>query len=112
MSCAATCWMLSCPPVIINEATLFLISTRFFNVIWFCTQFNRSAILKYKEDALKKADSTVVDNYHIVIVPADTSESTRYIEEYTKKPENFKDDSCKKYCSNGDYLVVSFKKEE
>ncbi|SMO89800.1 hypothetical protein SAMN06265171_1111 [Chryseobacterium rhizoplanae] len=68
--------------------------------------------LKYKEDALKKADSTVVDNYHIVIVPADTSESTRYIEEYTKKPENFKDDSCKKYCSNGDYLVVSFKKEE
>ncbi|EFK35546.1 Uncharacterised protein [Chryseobacterium gleum] len=71
-----------------------------------------SEALKYKEEALKKADSTVVDNYHIVIVPADTAESTKYIEEFTKKPESFKDDSCKKYCSNGEYLVVSFKKKD
>lgn len=71
-----------------------------------------SEALKYKEEALKKADSTVVENYHIVIVPADTAESTKYIEEFTKKPESFKDDSCKKYCSNGEYLVVSFKKED
>lgn len=71
-----------------------------------------SEALKYKEEALKKADSTVVNNYHIVIVPADTAESTKYIEEFTKKPESFKDDSCKKYCSNGEYLVVSFKKED
>lgn len=71
-----------------------------------------SEALKYKEEVLKKADSTVVDNYHIVIVPADTAESTKYIEEFTKKPESFKDDSCKKYCSNGEYLVVSFKKED
>lgn len=71
-----------------------------------------SEALKYKEEALKKADSTVVDNYHIVIVPADTAESTKYIEEFTKKPESFKDDSCKEYCSTGEYLVVSFKKED
>ncbi|QBJ88507.1 hypothetical protein DDI74_20750 [Chryseobacterium gleum] len=71
-----------------------------------------SEALKYKEEALKKADSTIVDNYHIVIVPADTAESTKYIEEFTKKPESFKDDSCKEYCSNGEYLVVSFKKED
>ncbi|WP_374465067.1 hypothetical protein [Chryseobacterium sp.] len=71
-----------------------------------------SEAVKYKEEALKKADSTVVDNYHIVIVPADTAESTKYIEEFTKKPERFKDDSCKKYCSDGEYLVVSFKKED
>ncbi|MEF9480675.1 hypothetical protein ACR1PO_13000 [Chryseobacterium sp. RRHN12] len=71
-----------------------------------------SEALQYKEEALKKADSTVVDNYHIVIVPADTAESTKYIEEFTRKPESFKDDSCKKYCSDGEYLVVSFKKED
>src|SRR5216117_3099511 len=41
----ATAWMLSCPPVMINAATLFLMSTRLWIVIWFCTQFNRSIIL-------------------------------------------------------------------
>src|SRR5213592_2558246 len=41
----ATAWMLSCPPVMMNAATLFLMSTRLWIVIWFCTQFNRSIIL-------------------------------------------------------------------
>src|SRR5438445_11156365 len=41
----ATAWMLSWPPVMMNAATLFLISTLSWIVIWFCTQFSRSIIL-------------------------------------------------------------------
>jgi len=33
------------PPVMMNAATLFLMSTRLWIVIWFCTQFNGSIIL-------------------------------------------------------------------
>src|SRR5437867_4557997 len=41
----ATAWMLSCPPVMMNAATLFLISIWLWIVTWFCTQFSRSIIL-------------------------------------------------------------------
>src|SRR6266513_38842 len=41
----ATAWMLSWPPVMMNAATLFLISTLSWIVTWFCTQFKRSIIL-------------------------------------------------------------------
>ena len=47
----ATPWMLSWPPVITNAATLCLMSTRLWMVTWFCTQFSRSAILKYSAAA-------------------------------------------------------------
>lgn len=70
-----------------------------------------SEALQYKKEALKKADESVLQNYHIIIAPADTAESARYIEEYSREPEKFKDDSCKEYSSNEDYQVVSFKKE-
>src|SRR3989442_7120799 len=36
---------LSFPPALMKAATLFLMSTRLWIVIWFCTQFNRSIIL-------------------------------------------------------------------
>src|SRR5690242_1778098 len=41
----ATAWMLSWPPVMMNAATLFLMSTVLRIVTWFCTQFRRSIIL-------------------------------------------------------------------
>ncbi|MDN3694280.1 hypothetical protein QWZ06_19355 [Chryseobacterium tructae] len=67
--------------------------------------------IQYKNEAVKNADQSVLENYYIIVVPADTEESTKYIEEYSKQPGKFKDESCKKYCSNGEYLVVSFKKK-
>jgi predicted nucleic-acid-binding protein len=67
--------------------------------------------LNYKKEALKKADESVIQNYHIIITPADTGKSAKYIEDFSKKPADFNDSSCKKYCSNDKYEVVSFKKE-
>ncbi len=40
----ATAWMLSCPPVMMNAATLLRSMTRSRMVTWFCTQFSRSTI--------------------------------------------------------------------
>ena len=44
--CPATDCTLSCPPVMMNDATLFRISTRSRIVTWFWMQFIRSIILK------------------------------------------------------------------
>src|SRR2546428_1473354 len=41
----ATAWVLSCPPVVVNAATLVLMRRLLWMVIWFCTQFSRSASL-------------------------------------------------------------------
>ncbi|RKT01972.1 hypothetical protein [Chryseobacterium defluvii] len=68
--------------------------------------------VKHKKESLAKAHDSVVSNYHIIIVPADTDESAKYIEDFLKSPDTFKDESCKKYCSNDEYEVVSFKKED
>ncbi|MDP9959749.1 hypothetical protein [Chryseobacterium lathyri] len=70
-----------------------------------------SEALEYKKEALKKADTSVLQNYHIIITPADTGESAKYIEDFSKNPDDFSDSSCKKYCSNDEYEVMSFKKE-
>src|SRR5262249_49986341 len=43
--------MLSWPPTMMKPATLLRMRTRLAIVIWFWTQFIRSAILKYSEDA-------------------------------------------------------------
>ncbi|MGC5745202.1 hypothetical protein [Chryseobacterium sp. NFX27] len=67
--------------------------------------------LEYKKEALKKADKSVLENFHIIITPADTGESAKYIEDFSKNPDDFNDSSCKKYCSNDEYEVMSFKKE-
>ncbi|MEI3791163.1 MULTISPECIES: hypothetical protein [Chryseobacterium] len=70
-----------------------------------------SEALEYKKEALKKADQSVLENFHIIIAPADTGESAKYIEDFSKNPDHFNDSSCKKYCSNDEYEVMSFKKE-
>jgi len=70
-----------------------------------------SEALEYKKEALKKADKSVLENFHIIITPADTGESAKYIEDFSKNPDDFNDSSCKKYCSNDEYEVMSFKKE-
>lgn len=72
---------------------------------------NYNEALQHKKESLENADQNVIDNYHILIVPANTEESTKYIEAFSENPENFNDDSCKKYSSDDDYQVVSFKKE-
>ncbi|KMQ58874.1 hypothetical protein ACM40_18060 [Chryseobacterium sp. BLS98] len=68
--------------------------------------------LEYKKEAVKKADESVIQNYHIIISPTDTGESAKYIEDFSKNPDDFNDSSCKKYSSNDDYEVVSFRKEQ
>ncbi|WP_370899132.1 hypothetical protein [Chryseobacterium gossypii] len=68
--------------------------------------------VKHKKEALEKAHDSVLRNYHIIITPADTNESRKYIDAFSKNPEAFSDDSCKQFSSNDDYEVVSFRKEE
>ncbi|WP_346985134.1 hypothetical protein [Chryseobacterium sp. POE27] len=47
----------------------------------------------------------------MIITPSNTDESAKFIEDFLKSPETFNDESCQKYCSDGNYEVVSFKKE-
>lgn len=65
----------------------------------------------HKKDAVKNADESVSNLFHIVITPSNTDESAKFITDFLRSPENFNDESCKDYCSDGDYEVVSFKKE-
>lgn len=73
---------------------------------------NYKEALKHKKEALQKADESLLKLYHIVITPANTDESFKHIEDFTKNPKAFDDESCKKYCTDDEYEVVSFKKEE
>ncbi|MDC8104010.1 MULTISPECIES: hypothetical protein [Chryseobacterium] len=68
--------------------------------------------VQHKKESLKKADETVLKDYHIIITPANTEESQKHIEAFLKAPDKFDDESCKKFCSDGEYQVVSFRKEE
>ncbi|WP_294291189.1 hypothetical protein [uncultured Chryseobacterium sp.] len=72
---------------------------------------NYTEALKHKKESEKNADASVADLFHIVITPASTDESAKFIEDFLKSPESFDDESCKKYCSDDEYEVVSFKKE-
>ncbi len=67
---------------------------------------------KHKQEAVKNADKSVANLFHIIISPANTDESAKFIKEFLKSPESFDDESCKQYCSDDNYEVVSFKKEE
>lgn len=67
--------------------------------------------LKHKKEAEKNADPSVANLFHIVITPASTEESAVFIEEFLKNPGAFHDESCRSYCSDDEYEVVSFKKE-
>lgn len=66
---------------------------------------------EHKKESLKNADESVLNLFHVVITPANTDESAKFIEDFLKSPESFNDESCKEYCSDGEYEVVSFKKE-
>ncbi|MDQ0595211.1 hypothetical protein QFZ37_003580 [Chryseobacterium ginsenosidimutans] len=66
---------------------------------------------EHKKEALKNADESVLQLFHIVISPSNTDESIKFIEDFLKDPESFNDESCKNYCSDGNYQVMSFKKE-
>ncbi len=66
---------------------------------------------EHKKESLKNADDSVLNLFHVVITPSKTEESAKFIEDFLKSPESFNDESCKEYCSDGDYEVVSFKKE-
>lgn len=67
--------------------------------------------LQHKKESLDHADESVLRLYHVIITPTDTEKSHQHIEDFIKNPENFSDESCKKYSSEDDFQVVSFKKE-
>jgi len=73
---------------------------------------NYKEALEHKNESLKSADESVLKQYHLVIAPANTDESKKYIDDFLKNPEKFNDESCKKYSSDGLFEVMSFKKEE
>ncbi|AYM98992.1 hypothetical protein EAG08_00305 [Chryseobacterium sp. 3008163] len=68
--------------------------------------------VQHKKESLENADESLLKLYHIVITPANTDESFKHIEDFSKDPEAFDDESCKKYCTDNEYQVVSFKKED
>lgn len=68
--------------------------------------------LEHKKESVKTADESVLKLYHLIIVPADTSESVDYISEFLKDPEKFDDKSCRKFSSEDHFEVVSILKEE
>ncbi|KFE99133.1 hypothetical protein IX39_00100 [Chryseobacterium formosense] len=73
---------------------------------------NYKEALEHKNESLKNADESVLKQYHLVIAPANTDDSKKYIDDFLKNPEKFDDESCKKYSSDGHFEVMSFKKEE
>ncbi|MGD1320253.1 hypothetical protein [Chryseobacterium sp. 2R14A] len=73
---------------------------------------NYKEALEHKNESLKNADESVLKQYHLVIAPANTDDSKKYIDDFLKNPEKFDDESCKKYSSDGLFEVISFKKEE
>ncbi|MGE6397283.1 hypothetical protein [Chryseobacterium scophthalmum] len=72
---------------------------------------NHKEALLHKKESLKNADESVLKQYYLVISPANTDESKKFIDDFLKNPEKF-DDSCKKYSSDDAFEVISFKKEE
>lgn len=73
---------------------------------------NHKEALLHKKESLKNADESVLKQYHLVISPANTDESKKFIDDFLKDPEKFDDNSCKKYSSDDAFEVISFKKEE
>lgn len=73
---------------------------------------NHKEALLHKKQSLKNADESVLKQYHLVISPANTDESKKFIDDFLKNPEKFDDNSCKKYSSDDAFEVISFKKEE
>ena len=73
---------------------------------------NYKEAVAHKKESLKKADESLLKLYHLVITPANTDESFKHIEDFSKNPSAFNDESCKEYCTDDQYEVVSFKKEE
>jgi hypothetical protein len=72
---------------------------------------NYQEALQHKKESEKNADESVAKLFHIVITPANTDESAKFIEDFLKSPGSFDDESCRKYSSDDEYEVVSFKKE-
>ncbi|MDQ8143335.1 MULTISPECIES: hypothetical protein [Chryseobacterium] len=73
---------------------------------------NYKEALEHKKESLKTADESVLKQYHLVISPANKDESKEFIDAFLENPDQFDDESCKKYSSDGLYEVISFKKEE
>lgn len=73
---------------------------------------NHKEALLHKKESLKNADESVLKQYHLVISPANTDESKKFIDDFLKNPKKFDDNSCKNYSSDNSFEVISFKKEE
>lgn len=73
---------------------------------------NYQQALKRKNKLIKDADESVKKLYHILIAPSDKTESVNYIHHFLKNPKVFKDGSCKKFSSDGNFEVVSVRKDD
>ena len=73
---------------------------------------NYQEALKYKNKSVKEADESVTKLYHILIAPSDKTESVNYIHHFLKNPKACKDDSCKEFSSDGNFEVVSVRKDD
>lgn len=73
---------------------------------------NYTEALQHKKESIDKADESLLKLYHIIIAPSNTEESYKYIQDFTENPKDFDDESCKKYSTNDEFEVVSFKKEK
>jgi hypothetical protein len=73
---------------------------------------NYAEALQHKKESIDKADESLLKLYHIIIAPSNTEENYKYIQDFTQNPKAFDDESCKKYCTNDEFEVVSFKKGE
>lgn len=73
---------------------------------------NYKEALQHKRESLKNANESVLKQYHLVIAPANTDESKKFIDAFLQNPEEFNDESCKKYSSDNLFEVISFKKDE
>ncbi|KPH14731.1 hypothetical protein [Chryseobacterium sp. ERMR1:04] len=67
--------------------------------------------VQHKKESLENADESVMKNYHLIIAPSNIEESQRCIETFLSNPKSFNDKSCKKFCTNDDYQVISFRKD-
>lgn len=72
---------------------------------------NYQEALAHKNELLENADKNVLNMFHLVIAPANTDDAKKFMDDYLKNPNDFDDESCKDYCSDNEYEVMTFKKE-
>ena len=71
-----------------------------------------SEAVKQKKNILRNTSEFTKTLYDYVIIPALEEESKKYMEDFTKSPSLFTDESCRKYSSNAKFRVFLFPKNK